>query len=286
MVIASILRVRSVMVVHLHGRHMWRATLTHVVRALLKVKWKLMLMRHVWHCVRRVGGCCGLSGKRVSFHVFFVCEVHGRVGLLVVLQLAPGWQGIKRRSEATIVVPFTALRRADGLDVSKNIALIDINSLGLAADKLTSRRGLSDIVHSRTRAGSSARLAGGIERSRMWAGFKLMTVGVQLGAHVAGQATVAAVESRIAIVRGASRWCARVWASWGLRELLLLNISESLSKRSRLLLRQVVSRSAIIPKVLLMILLLGVLLSLASMAIGCWCDISGTSGTLVSAGSG
>lgn len=270
-VVTAILGMRGmVSIVHLHRRHVRRLSLSHIVRSVLQVEGKLMLMGQVWDRIRRVWSGCRRACKGVSLEIFLVSQVHGGFRFFIILQLTPGRERVVRWSQPTIVIPFSALWRRNGFDVSENVALVDVDSLCLAANKLTSRGSIRHVVDSRSWARTSARLAVGVEGCSVWTWSKLMAVGVQFCAHVAGKTTVASVEVGISIVGRSSWWRASILAVGsmrrGLRVLLLLNISKSLSKCTSLLLRGMLRSAAVVAVVL--ILLLRILLSGSSVAVG------------------
>lgn len=291
MVVTTILGMRTMMgIVHLHGRHVRRLSLSHIVRSLLQVEGKLMLVCQVRDCIRRVWSGCRRACKGVSLEVLLVGQVHCGFRFFLILQLAPGRERVVGWSQPTIVIPFAALGGRNSFDVGENVTLVNVDGLCLAANKLASRGSIRHIVNSRAWARTCAGLAIGVERCSMWARPKLMAVRVQFCAHVAGKTTVTSVEIGVSIVGRSSWWCTSILAvgsmRGGLRVLLLLDISKPLSKCTGLLLSGVLRSATVVAVVL--ILLLRKLLSRSRMAagsmasLGVWCSI-GASAPVVAA---
>ena len=73
------------------------------------------------------------------FKISLESEMHSRVGILVILQLAPSGQCIVRWAKPPIIIPILALWWRDGFDVSQDVALRHVNSFGLSANQLEPR---------------------------------------------------------------------------------------------------------------------------------------------------
>jgi len=253
--------------VHLHMAHVRRLSWAHIWPALLEVEGKLMLVSHVRHHVWRVRCCHCRAREGLAFKVLLVGQAHGRVGLFIILDLPPGRQSIIRRPEATVLLPVTPWRGSNLLNVTQDMALLGVDSLGLAADELpASRRGRpcsrhGDIISSGPRAGASARLAGGTEGRGEWSRPELMAGRVQLWTRMGGYAAKTSVDAGIDAAGGSRRRRATLRAGdvlvtrGRLRELLLLDITESLRESTSRLLGWSATIVPILPVWLLRVLL-------------------------------
>ena len=91
------------MVLHVHWWSSWRCAWS----SLLKVKWQLVLMRHLGVCwlTRRHGRW----SEALLLKELGICHVHSRVGWLLIGRLAENWQSIVSWLDAVVSSPLPLL---------------------------------------------------------------------------------------------------------------------------------------------------------------------------------